>query len=87
MQKSKTKKGTIIDFPARAAAVGEDNAFWMIAVSSCLTDNYSCEYDTDHGWWKLTVKASSFQGAELMVEKCRHILGWDKKETANVNAN
>lgn len=80
-------KRNIINFPTRATAVGEDDAFWMIAISSGLKDEYSCEYDTKNDWWKITIKAGTREQADSLVEKCRHILGWDTKEIENASTN
>lgn len=80
-------KSKVINLPARHAAVGEDDAFWFIAVSPMLGDEYTCEYDARNENWKITVKAGTFQGVEALVEKCRRILGWDGKEAENATAN
>ena len=70
-------KSNVINLPIRHTAIGEENTFWLIAVAAGAQDDYSCEYDTKHGGWKLKVKASTFQGAEAMINECRRILGWD----------
>ncbi len=80
-------KGTIINFPTRAAAIGEDDAFWAVVVSRGTKDEYSLDYDTKGDFWKVVVRSSTFQGAEVMIEKCRHILGWDKTEIEDAAAN
>ena len=71
------KKSRVINLPIRHAATGEDGAYWFIAISPFLDENYSCEYNAEKDYWSIIVKANTFQAAEVLVEKCRHILGWD----------
>jgi len=70
-------KSKIVDFPLRTRAINEASALWIVAVAHDLRDDYSFEYKCEHQLWNITIKASTFQGAAALVDKCRHILGWD----------
>jgi len=70
-------KSKIVDFPLRTCAIGEASALWIVAVAHDLHDAYSFEYKRERQLWSISIKSSTFQGAAALVEKCRHILGWD----------
>jgi len=77
MSEMQAFKFKIVDFPHRTCAINEANALWIIAVAPGLEEKYSCEYDQEIERWRLRVQSSTFQGAAALVERCRHLLGWD----------
>lgn len=73
-------KSKVMKFPQKTRAVDEENALWFVAVAACFHDTYSCEYNYERHGWAIRVEASTFQGAETLVEQCRRALGWSRTE-------
>lgn len=70
----------VVSFPVKTGAPGEAETLWIIAIAPSFKNKYSCEYDQRLQDWHIRIQASTFQGAENLVNECRRALGWAQME-------